>query len=262
MGLLEECKELFGSENLFEIFKIDDPKSATESKIKKAYYKLSLKYHPDKANENERDAHTKKFQVLSKIHQILSDKQKRELYIETGEIDDDSPGFDENTDLMDYWRQIYPKITLDQIKKFTEEYQGSDEERTDLLDAYKKHKGKMGKIMEEIPASTFEDEDRFVKILKQAIKDKEVKSYKAFTNESAASKRERRETALEEHDESEQHAKDLGISLAKDTDDLAAMILSNNKARGSFLDDLEAKYAPKPKKAKAGSGKKGKAKKT
>ena len=166
-----------------------------------------------------------------------SDKQKRELYIETGEIDDDGPGFDENTDLMDYWRQIYPKITLDQIKKFTEEYQGSDEERTDLLDAYKKHKGKMGKIMEEIPASTLEDEDRFVKILKQAIKDKEVKSYKAFTNESAASKRERREAALEEHDEAEQHAKDLGIDLSKtkDTDDLAAMILSKNKARGSFL---------------------------
>jgi len=260
MRLLEECQELFGSENLFEIFKIDDPKSATESKIKKAYYKLSLKYHPDKANENERDAHTKKFQVLTKIHQILSDKQKRELYIETGEIDDDGPGFDDNTDLTDYWRQIYPKVTLEQIKKFTEEYQGSEEERNDLLDAFKKHKGKMGKIMEVIPASTYEDEDRFVKILKQAIKDKEVKSYKAFTNESAGSKRERREAALEEQDEAEQHAKDLGISKTKDTDDLAALILSKNKARGSFLDDLEAKYAPKPKKAK--TGKKGKAKKT
>jgi len=30
----------------------------------------------------------------------------------------------------------------------------------------------------------------------------------------------------------------------------------------SFVDDLEAKYAPKPKKAKTGNGKKGKAKKT
>jgi len=140
---------------------------------------------------------------------------------------------------MDYWRQVYPKITLDQIKKFTEEYQGSDEERIDLLDAYKKHKGKMGKIMEEIPASTFEDEDRFVIILKQAIKDKELKSYKAFTNESAASKRERREASLGEQDEAEQHAKDLGISKIKDTDCLAALILSKNKARGSFLGEFE-----------------------
>ena len=93
----------------------------------------------------------------------------------------------------------------------------------------------MGKIMEEIPASTFEDEDRFAEIIKQAIKGKEVKSYKAFTNESAASKKERRDAALEEKEEAEQHAKDLGIGKTNNTDDLAAMILARGKARTSFL---------------------------
>ena len=95
--------------------------------------------------------------------------------------------------------------------------------------------------------ATFEDEDRFVEIIKQAIKDNEVKSYKAFTNESAASKKERRDAALEEQDEAEQHAKDLGISKAENTDDLAAMILSRGKARTSFLgilivSDIYLKY--------------------
>lgn len=92
--------------------------------------------------------------------------------------------------------------------------------------------------MEEIPASTFEDEDRFAEIIKQAIKEKKVKSYKAFTNESAASKKERRDAALEEKQEAEQHAKDLGIGKTTGTDDLAAMILARGKARTSFLGKL------------------------
>ena len=41
----------------------------------------------------------------------------------------------------------------------------------------------MDKIMDEIPCSEVEaDESRFIKIIKEAIKTKEVKSYKAFTH--------------------------------------------------------------------------------
>ena len=48
---------------------------------------------------------------------------------------------------------------------------------------FQKFKGKMDKIMDEIPCSEVEaDESRFIKIIKEAIKTKEVKSYKAFTN--------------------------------------------------------------------------------
>ena len=48
---------------------------------------------------------------------------------------------------------------------------------------FQKFKGKMDKIMDEIPCSEVEaDESRFIKIIKEAIKTKEVKSYKAFTH--------------------------------------------------------------------------------
>jgi DnaJ family protein C protein 9 len=68
---------------------------------------------------------------------------------------------------------------LDDYKK---QYQHSEEERKDLIETYIKLKGNMDKIMEEIPCSTFEDEERFREIYTKAIKEKEIKSYKAFTS--------------------------------------------------------------------------------
>ena len=48
---------------------------------------------------------------------------------------------------------------------------------------FQKFKGKMDKIMDEIPCSEVEsDESRFIKIIKEAIKTKEVEPYEAFTH--------------------------------------------------------------------------------
>ena len=50
MGLLEDCETLFGTDDLFKVLSLS--RDANESKIKKAYYKMSLKVHPDKSNED------------------------------------------------------------------------------------------------------------------------------------------------------------------------------------------------------------------
>jgi DnaJ family protein C protein 25 len=53
------------------------PTSATASDIKKAYYKLSLKYHPDKNPDPETKS---KFQKIATAYEILKDEAKREQY--------------------------------------------------------------------------------------------------------------------------------------------------------------------------------------
>lgn len=54
-------------------------KNATDDEMKKAYRKLAKQYHPD-ANPNNKEESEKKFKEVSEAYEILSDKQKREMY--------------------------------------------------------------------------------------------------------------------------------------------------------------------------------------
>lgn len=56
-------------------------RQASEETIKKAYRKLSKKYHPD-ANPGSREAE-RKFMELSKAYAVLQDPEKRKAYDRT-----------------------------------------------------------------------------------------------------------------------------------------------------------------------------------
>ena len=60
----------------YSVLGIDD--EATDKQIKKAYRKLSVKYHPDKNRGNEEAKN--KFQEISKAYEILSDGDKKALF--------------------------------------------------------------------------------------------------------------------------------------------------------------------------------------
>lgn len=47
---------------------------------------LSMKYHPDKVTENEKTGATEKFKVISQIHSLLNDADKRKLYDDAGKL--------------------------------------------------------------------------------------------------------------------------------------------------------------------------------
>ena len=57
--------------------------SANEEEIKKAYRKMSIKWHPDKNPDNKEEA-TKNFQRISEAYSILSDREKRQNYDQFG----------------------------------------------------------------------------------------------------------------------------------------------------------------------------------
>ena len=58
------------------------PKSAEEAEIKKAYRKLAMQFHPDKNPDNK--AAEEKFKEASEAYEVLSDKDKRQLYDQYG----------------------------------------------------------------------------------------------------------------------------------------------------------------------------------
>jgi len=58
------------------------PRAASEDEVKKAYKKMALKYHPDK---NKCAGAEEKFKEIAEAYEVLSDKQKREIFDRYGE---------------------------------------------------------------------------------------------------------------------------------------------------------------------------------
>lgn len=72
----------------YEVLGIE--KNATETEIKKAYRKLSMKYHPDKNKEHDA---TDKFKEIQEAYDVLSDTNKRSQYDQYGHQDFNAGGF-------------------------------------------------------------------------------------------------------------------------------------------------------------------------
>ena len=61
----------------FEVLGVE--KSASQDDIKKAYRRLASKFHPDR---NKSEDAVERFQKIKESYDVISDPQKRKLYIE------------------------------------------------------------------------------------------------------------------------------------------------------------------------------------
>jgi len=264
MGLLDDAEEYFKTRDLYEVLGVE--KDSTEKHLKKAYYLSSLKYHPDRANDDDdedTETRTCKFQVLSRVYEVLSDTKKRAVYDETGELLDEGDILSKDKNWDHYWRLLFKKISKKDIEEFEAEYKGSEEEKQSIIESYLQFEGDMDEILSHVMCSTVDDEERIREIIQVSIDAGEVEEFDSF-HENKTKKRKRAKQAAREEKEAEQHAKDLGLN---GDGDLEALILKRNADRGkefdSLLSNLEAKYAKKPatKKKVAAAGRKGKSKK-
>jgi DnaJ family protein C protein 9 len=218
-------------------------KSCSPAEIKKAYYKLALQYHPDRNPESK-----KEFQVIGRAYEILSNEQKRKLYDETGVIDGEDLLGQDGTGFEAYFRELFQRVRMEDIDAFKATYVGSVEEYEDILAAYRKRKGNIEAIVDDVYFGDDEGAlDRFSSIIKGAIAKGVIDEQKAFTqicSDSSAMdalKRKRKRTAEKEAKEAQELAKELGIG--KDGKDLHSIIKGRQKGGfDAMIAGLEAKY--------------------
>jgi DnaJ-class molecular chaperone len=53
---------------------------ADEKEIKKAFRKLAIKYHPDRAPEGKKKEYEEKFKEINEANEVLTDPKKRQMY--------------------------------------------------------------------------------------------------------------------------------------------------------------------------------------
>lgn len=181
-----------------------------------------MKVHPDK-NPDDAEA-AEKFTNLHNAYTILMDDEKRNLYDQTGEIDDSVEVDLEGT--YEYYKNVYPTITEKDIDSFAIKYRDSEMEREDLIEYYKENEGDMTDLLEYIPLSRNEDVDRFLAIYDELFKQRILKKNKNYT----ATKN--KINSVEEDDEEE-------VQQEKEKfDDLYKQIMNNKTQRTSYLDNL------------------------
>ena len=242
------------------------PETATPAEVKTAYKKLALQLHPDKAAPADRPAAHKAFQDLAFAYAILSDERRRRRYDATGNTSESLDLEDGDFNWTDFFRAQYAElVTLEKIDELRQEYQGSDEEKGDVLKAYTKYKGDLNKVFESVMLSNIlDDEDRFRGYIDSAIRREGVQAFKAYVEETEKSKEKRRNQAKREKVKAEKEAQRMKDNKEKKKDgrgkaskdglaDLAALIQQRGTSRANtFLDDLEAKYAGNTKSQKKG----------
>lgn len=233
--------------------------AATPLEIKRSYKKLCLKYHPDKIRQHSTDVDEKYFPQVQFAYSIVSDPVKRSRYDRAGPFWLEGGDVDDSFDWKEYFSSVTEKISIDMIDEDRAKYQGSREEKDDILHNFEYYEGDFLKLFEVIPHLEFDEaeESRVFDIIETLIVEGEValdsameKSWQKYKKSRKTKVRQMLKKLAREAKQAEELAKHIKEKKKPRTDgDLQAMI---QKRQAGRLDDLilslEAKYVKKGKK--------------
>lgn len=197
--------------DLYEILGVDD--KAAHADIRRAYRRLALQYHPDKAGGNAESNH--RFQQIGFAYSVLSDDARRARYDATGSTEESF--FEGPVDWNEYFRTLWTgEVSAQTLNEFQAKYRGSDEERQDVIHAYRDAGGRLERIFASVPcANILEDEQRFIDMIDHAIGAGELERTRAWervhTPKGLSARKNLRRQAKREATEAEEYAKELGV---------------------------------------------------
>jgi|SRR3989344_7526706 len=120
---------IMAGKNYYAILGVNQ--KATREEIKKAYKKLAMTYHPDRAPEDKKKEYEEKFKEISEAAAILSDDKKRQQYDQYGSQAFSQGGFEgqEGFDFSDIMSQFRSGMFGDFDDLFDQIFSGGDSRR-------------------------------------------------------------------------------------------------------------------------------------
>jgi DnaJ family protein C protein 9 len=213
-------------------------------------------------DEQVKKESTTKFQVLGRVYAVLGSSEKKRLYDECGIIEgeDDVSVLSSNVkDWEKYWRMLFKKVSKEDIDSFFKTYKNSAEERADLIKFYEKHRGDMDLIMQEVFSedNSIETEQRFKKIIMDAIGKGEIKAYDKLVKEDPKKAAKRKAVNDKEADEAKEARKQLRLDKQRSEADLINTLISKREVdSASFIQYMIEKYGDENTPAKKRADKK------
>lgn len=151
----------------------------------------------------------------------MIDDEKRAYYDQTGKTEDDI----NIENAYSYYRDIFPKITVEDIEAYKLRYIDSDEEIEDIIDFYNQNKGSMTNLLSWIPFSENTDIVRLVSKIEKLIQDGTLEPFHKFSSTKAKVKKIKQSTEKE-------------LNEAKSSlDDIASIIKARQHQRSNLINN-------------------------
>lgn len=124
--------------------------------VKKNFYRLALKYHPDRVSGDKKEEASAKFNIIHNAYTILSDLEKKKSYDEGTDV------LFTKTSIASQWEHYLKPVANNDIEMARQAYQGSEREELDLIREIKIGNGSMTHLLNTIPFMRTEDENRII----------------------------------------------------------------------------------------------------